>query len=336
MQGKIDSFGMTDQGKIRHRNEDQFLIADLNKSMRLHQSSLSVDNNETLFGGSQGQLMMVADGIGGHAAGDRASKLAVQAVTTYILNTMPWFFRLDSGSDEEYREELVAALQSCQQSMSSESAAHPEDAGMGTTLTMGYLIWPKMYVMHIGDSRCYLQRGNKLRQLTKDHTVEQQLLDAGINQEVEDDCSSLWANTLWNSLGDSGETVPDVFRIDLELGDTLLFCTDGLTKHVDDEMLSEALRSRNNAEMICRTLTQEANKEGGTDNITMVVARFIDSEEAQACTTAAKTRSSPALSDTELAQLSTIDQIRTPEEALESPVPDESPGTDGDSIPVAS
>ncbi|MFT5324146.1 MAG: serine/threonine protein phosphatase PrpC [Planctomycetaceae bacterium] len=171
MQGKIDCFGMSDQGRVRSRNEDQFLIADLNKSMRLHQSSLSIDDNETIFGGSQGQLLMVADGLGGHVAGDRASHLAVQTVTTYVLNTMPWFFRLSSSNDEEYRDELVAALQNRQLSIAAEAATHPEEAGMGTTLTMGYLIWPRVYLMHIGDSRCYLQRGEKLRQLTKDHTV---------------------------------------------------------------------------------------------------------------------------------------------------------------------
>ena len=328
MQGKIDCFGLSDQGKVRRRNEDQFLIADLNKSMRLHQSSLSIDDDETIFGGSQGQLLMVADGMGGHAGGDRASHLAVQTVTTFMLNTMPWFFRLDPNSDEEYREELVAALQKCQQTIAAESAAHPEDAGMGTTLTMGYLIWPRMYVMHIGDSRCYLHRGEKLRQLTKDHTVKQQLIDAGINEEVEDDCAELWANTLWNSLGAGGDTSPDVFRIDLQLGDSLLFCTDGLTKHVSDDAMRDSLSGRESAESICRALTQEANNEGATDNITMVVARFLDSDEAQIADTVAEAVAPPELTDDELANLSTLDQIIIPKEFSDLLVPQKDDGAD--------
>lgn len=336
MQGKIDTFGMTDQGKVRRRNEDQFLIAGLNKSMRLHQSSLSIDDNETLFGGSQGQLLMVADGIGGHAGGDRASQLAVQTATTYILNTMPWFFRLNPGNDEEYREELVAALQSCQQTIAAESAAHPEDAGMGTTLTMGYLIWPKMYVMHVGDSRCYLQRGDKLRQITKDHTVKQQLIDAGINEEVEDDCAELWANTLWNSLGADGDTAPDVFRIDLQLGDSLLFCTDGLTKHVSDKTLQESLSGTDDAETVCRNLTHEANNEGGTDNITLVVVRFLDSEEALTEETGTEAIAPPPLTDKKLEGMSTIEQIKIPKESLNKPLPDILPDKGDDLAPAAS
>ena len=335
MQGKMDCFGMTDRGQVRRRNEDQFLIADLNKSMRLHQSSLSIDNDETLFGGSQGQLLMVADGIGGQAGGDRASQFAVQAVATYVLNTMPWFFQLNSGSDEEYREELVAALKSCQQTISAESETHPEDAGMGTTLTMGYLIWPKMYVMHVGDSRCYLQRGEKLHQITRDHTVKQQLIDAGINEEVEDDCAEVWANTLWNSLSADSDTTPDVFRIDLRLGDTLLFCTDGLTKHVSDEKLREVLSGTEDAECVCRMLTQQANNEGGTDNITMVVARFLDSEEARA-EDSTKAIASPPLTDEDLEGLSTIEQIRIPKELLDSSERGASPGIDEDQLPAAS
>lgn len=319
MQGKIDSFGMTHQGKVRRRNEDQFLIADLNKSLRLHQSSLSIDDNETLFGGSQGQLLMVADGIGGHSGGERASQLAVQAITTYVLNTMPWFFRLDPDSDEEYREELVAALESCQREILAESTAHPEDAGMGTTLTMGYLIWPKMYVMHVGDSRCYLHRDAQLNQLTRDHTVRQQLIDAGISQD--DSFAGLWANTLWNSLGAENDTSPDVFRIDLQLGDSLLFCTDGLTKHVSEERIESSLAGTENAETVCRTLIDEANRDGGSDNITLVVARFLDSDDVKYADAAAGNEASSA-SDMDSSMLSTVDQIKIPEELTEKPVAD--------------
>ncbi len=94
MRCKMDCFGMTDVGRVRENNEDQFLIADLNRSMLVHQTSLSQDDHTRLFGGSQGALLLVADGMGGHAAGQQASAIAVQALEHYVLNTMPWFYHL--------------------------------------------------------------------------------------------------------------------------------------------------------------------------------------------------------------------------------------------------
>ncbi len=310
MQGKIDIFGMTDQGRVRQRNEDQFLVADLTKSLRLHQSSLSVDDNETLFGGSQGQLLIVADGLGGHSSGDRASQVAVQAITTYMLNTMPWFFRLDPSQDEDFREELVEALKQCETSMAVEETVHPNEKGMGTTLTMGYVIWPRMYLLHVGDSRCYRFRDGRLAQLTHDHTVKQQLLDAGINDEIEDDVAERWSNTLWNSIGAGCVASPDVSRVDLQLGDTLLFCTDGLTRHVDDDVLQNRLQSDLDAEHQCRSLIHEAINNGGSDNVTVIVARFLNRETALEA--AAQTKAVPVSPDLKLSGDSTIDAPVSP------------------------
>jgi PPM family protein phosphatase len=107
VQGKMDCFGLTDVGKVRTGNEDQFLLADLNKSMFIHQSSLNLDDHTRLFGASQGRLMVVADGMGGQAAGERASSLAVDTLARYVLNTMPWLMRLQ-GSDDDMKDDLVA------------------------------------------------------------------------------------------------------------------------------------------------------------------------------------------------------------------------------------
>ena len=287
MQGKIDIFGMTNQGRVRQRNEDQFLIADLTKSLRLHQSSLSIDDHESLFGSSHGQLLMVADGLGGHASGDRASQIAVHSMTTFMLNTMPWFFRLDPSGDDDLRDELVTALKQCETELAIETTAHPEDVGMGTTLTMGYVIWPRMYVLHVGDSRCYLCRDGRLEQVTKDHTVKQSLLDAGLNEEMNEGAVEVWANTLWNSVGAGAAAKPDVVRLDLRVGDSLLFCTDGLTKHVSDHVIEETLQSVLDSEHQCRLLVHGAINEGGSDNVTVVVARFLDREAALDATTQA-------------------------------------------------
>src|SRR5262249_18498741 len=106
MRGKMDCFGLTDAGKVRAANEDQFLIASLHKSLLIHQTSLSDDADTRHFGSTEGTLLLVADGLGGHAAGKQASAIAVQALQHYVLNTMPWFFRLQANRESDFQEEM--------------------------------------------------------------------------------------------------------------------------------------------------------------------------------------------------------------------------------------
>ena len=179
MRGKMDCYGLTDVGRVRAVNEDQFLIADLGKSMLIHQTSLSHEDHTRLFGGSQGKLLLVADGMGGHAEGKRASTIAVQTLAHYVLNTMSWFYRLQEGHEADLQEELQAALEECQKSIEVAASASAERRGMGTTLTMAYVLWPRLYVVHAGDSRCYLLRDARLERVTTDHTMAQQLVDRG-------------------------------------------------------------------------------------------------------------------------------------------------------------
>jgi len=294
MRGKMDCFGLTDTGRVRPRNEDQFLVADLNKSLLVHQTSLSHDDHTRLFGGCQGQLLLVADGMGGHAAGKQASGLAVQSLTHYVLNTMHWFFHLEEGHEADLEVELKAALEECQQRLESAARARPEQRGMGTTLTMAYLLWPRLYVVHAGDSRCYLWREGQLEQVTTDHTVAQRLVEAGALQAGEAQ-GSRWSHVLWNCVGgDSHELNPDVYKVSLQVGDKLLLCTDGLTKHVNDQKIAELLRQDGSAEQTCRTLVSAANAAGGSDNVTAVVAYFQDGRQVVA-QTAAESAVEPAL-----------------------------------------
>jgi len=277
MLGKMECYGLTDIGKVREVNEDQFLIADLNKSMLIHQTSLSHDDHTRLFGGSQGKLLLVADGMGGHAAGKQASTLAVQTLSRYLLNTMPWLFRLhDNEADLE--EEFRASLAACQRRLEAQGEAVPEQRGMGTTLTMAYVLWPRLYVVHVGDSRCYLVRQRSLDQITNDQTMAQALVDRG-QLRPEHARASRLGHLLWSCLGGtSAEFAPEVYKATLMLGDTLLLCTDGLTARVTDERLLDLLEQAPTAEEACRSLVQAANEAGGADNITVVVARFRDAE----------------------------------------------------------
>ena len=129
MIGKMDCFGLTDMGKVREANEDQFLISDLVKSMLIHQTSLSHEDHTRLFGNSQGQLLLVADGMGGHAAGQHASSIAVQSLARYVLNTMPWFFRLQESQENDLDEELIAALEAASEASKLLSRAAPSVGG---------------------------------------------------------------------------------------------------------------------------------------------------------------------------------------------------------------
>lgn len=273
---RMDCHGQTDIGQARTLNEDQFLIADLNKSMRIHATSLHIDAQTRLFGGSQGKLLLVADGMGGHTAGERASSIAVDSIVHYVLNAMHWMFQLDRDPEADFIESLKASIRHTQERILDEARNLPQRKGMGTTVTMAYLIWPRLYVVHVGDSRCYVLRDKKLTQLTRDHNMAERMVEEGTLKR-EDAKHSRWQNVIWNVLGGpSEELVPEVSTWQLETGDRVLLCSDGLTKHLSDDQLGTILASPETARRICQRLIDLANADGGSDNITVIVAKFQD------------------------------------------------------------
>lgn len=303
MRCKMDCAALTDVGRVRQTNEDQFLIADLNKSMLVRQTSLSHDDHTRLFGGSQGALLLVADGMGGHAAGKQASALAVQTLEHYILNTMPWFFHLQQNQESDLLDELRSAMEACQKSIETAAAARPEWRGMGTTLTMAYLLWPRLYVVHVGDSRCYLSRSPRLEQITKDQTMAQQLAEHGV-LAPEEVPQSRWSHVLWSCLGGHTRQLSvEVYKATLTVGDTLLLCTDGLTCHLRDEDVLRLLQQRGSAEQTCRRLVAAANDAGGSDNVTVVVARFLDAHAPEALAAHAEEKVAPPRTASEVADV---------------------------------
>ena len=293
----MDCFGLTDVGRVRESNQDQFLIGNLRKSLEVFQTSLSVDDHSRMFGGSQGKLLIVADGMGGHASGERASTLAVDTLSEYCLNSLPWLFRLEQDSEEEFVAELRAAMEKCDDCVKAESEVIPDHRGMGTTLTIAYVIWPRVYVIHAGDSRCYLVRHGKLFQVTRDHTMGQELLDEGILSEEEIRGAS---SVLWNCVGGVDNVRPHAHRAQLEIGDALLLCSDGLTKHLTDQQIEESLASSKTAEIACRNLVDAANRAGGSDNITVVLARFEDVNQQEEFASTEANRSEESSSEAEL------------------------------------
>lgn len=277
----LESAGKTDIGRVRKNNEDQFLIADLTKQLRVAQSSLSSAHLGGWLTGSTGHVLVVADGMGGTAGGEIASGLAVETISWYVARTMPWFFRYQDGREKELEAELVAAVEACQQTVADAAAASHFNR-MGTTLTMAYVLWPRVYVVHAGDSRCYLNRGGKLVRMTKDHTVAQKALDEGI-LTAEQAKSSILGNTLWNCVGGgTSEVSPDVYHATLHPGDELLLCTDGLTRKLKDSAISAILKESDTPEVAVKALVEAANGAGGEDNITVIVARLVSAPQNDA------------------------------------------------------
>ncbi len=270
----VDCFGLTDIGRVRKENEDQFLVADLRKTLEIRHTSLTPPESGQMTGAPQGTLLLVADGMGGAACGGRASRVAVASVARYVLDTMPWCFRLDGRCPGDLREELASALRRSHEGIESAVERDPACEGMGTTFTMACLISTRAYVLHAGDSRCYLFRKGRLHQVTRDHTLAQEMVRRGVLKK-EQAARSRWNRVLWNVVGGGKRGVrAEVRRIDLSAGDALLLCSDGLTKGVPDRDIAALLGLGLTAAETCRRLVEAANAAGGRDNVTVVAARL--------------------------------------------------------------
>ena len=285
--GKMDCSAVSDLGRKRKTNEDQFIVAELVKNARIQSSSLGHEDRREFRGKSKAQLMLVADGMGGHAAGKTASNVASEHALDYILNNLNWSgdSRSDSKDPEvderqaQLMDGLSAAVKSCQKAIMDEASWNPKHRGMGTTLTAAVVNWPSLYIAHVGDSRCYLLRDGQLMQLTRDHTFAQAMVDAG-EMSKEEAAESRLTHTLWNVVGGHEPTLePDVFAHELEIGDAILLCSDGLTNHLSDELIAEVISNSTSSHRVCDALVQLANEYGGKDNITAIVARFVDSDD---------------------------------------------------------
>lgn len=268
----VKSFGVTDPGRVRTSNEDQFLIAELTKAMRVWQTSLPEPNAR--FGDERGHLFLVADGMGGHMAGERASALAVLAIEQFTLNTFKWFFDTNAPDAQRVLAQFQTALRQADASIVEKAAEDPALRGMGTTLTMAYQLDAQLCVVHVGDSRAYLYRNDLLHQLTKDHTMVADMLRAGAIRPEDVEGHRL-RHVVTNVVGghEPGLFV-EAHAVELHAGDILLLCSDGLTEMVSNETIAVTLSAVSEPDAACKRLLDEANKAGGRDNITIVVARF--------------------------------------------------------------
>ena len=269
---RVQAFGLSHKGQVRPHNEDAFLIAELAKAMRVLQSSLP--QSETHYGQERGHLFLVADGMGGHQAGEQASSLTVRSIEWFMLNTLKWFFHLQGPEEKNVLSEFQAALRQADRALFEQAERHPELHGMGTTLTMAYHLSGELFIIHVGDSRGYLLRAGQLHRLTSDHTLTAELVRRGA-LDPQDEAHHPYRHVITNCVGGTEPGVSvEAHKLDLAPGDVLLLCSDGLTEMVDDKTIQAVLNHEPDPRFACEHLVSRANQAGGKDNITVIVARF--------------------------------------------------------------
>lgn len=232
----------TDVGVVRSGNEDTYLMAD-----------------------DRG-LFVVADGMGGHAAGEVASEMAARLVAES--------YRPVRGmSDDELMAQMVSAIRTANTAIFERTLQEQDKRGMGTTTTVLALLPRRYLIGQVGDSRAYMLRGNTLTQITKDHSYVQEQIDAG-RLTPEEARVHPYANVITRCVGSSGDVVPDLFIGTLEAGDLLLLASDGLTGMMEDDDLQAILEQGGSLEDQVDRLIAEANRRGGLDNITVVLVQI--------------------------------------------------------------
>jgi PPM family protein phosphatase len=269
--------GMTDIGAARNKNEDNFLVAKLSRSVGVISSSIPEARANSLNEALQGYLMVVADGIGGHGGGELASAMAVDETVYYSLLLMPWIHAARDGQDQTLSEGMNKALDEGQRHMRSVARRKHVDERLGTTLTMAYVSWPSLHIVHVGDSRAYLYRDGQLHRMTRDHSLVQEMIDRA--DWTEDEAKNTrFANVLTRAIGGSEvEVRAEYWHATLRAGDRLMLCTDGLTNELDDEIVAGHLARVESAQQVqpaVKGLVQAAKEAGGRDNITVVLAAF--------------------------------------------------------------
>ena len=265
----IDAYGLTDKGKVRPTNEDHFVVADIRRSVDVLHGSLPAGVLINSIGSTTAYLFAVADGVGGGPDGDLASERTAAAVLSYVSGTAMCFNGLDVDREHELLQSLEETVQSVHKELVSEVA--PNVKAPATTLTLVLLMWPRAYLIHVGDSRAYVRRRGLVQAMTRDQTFGEYMISVGAWSE--DQAGKFrTAETLASAIGGS-EMTPTVGLIDLEPGDSLMLCSDGLTKHVSEERIQEVLAEPLDSRAMAEKLLSDALEGGGTDNVSIIVAR---------------------------------------------------------------
>jgi serine/threonine protein phosphatase PrpC len=268
---ELDLFGITNTGKVRLENQDHFLVATVHPELIIHETSLPAAQSLPLHGTRLATVMLVADGVGGSTGGREASRLAIETIMRYVSSTLRCYHAAGSSQEEEFVHALRDAALEAHVAVRAESALRPDANRMATTLTLFIAVWPWAYVVQVGDSRCYHYHSGKLKQMTRDQTIAQDLVDQGV-LAPDRMSKSPFSNVLASAIG-ADAAVPEVSRVKMDGRGIFLLCSDGLTKHVTDDEIAAELKGLASSEKSCRRLLDLALERGGSDNITVLIAR---------------------------------------------------------------
>ena len=261
----VHVYGHTDVGRTREHNEDSFVIVDLDTD-----DASRPETPRARRVGPHGALFMVADGLGGAAAGEVASELAVETVQEELRAR---WVETDGKSPDEFAAAIKAAAEAANGRIFSYALEHPESRGLGTTATLAGLLGDTLYLAQVGDSRAYLVRDGVARQITRDQSLMQRLVDAGELTQDEAERSER-RNIILQALGPEPSVKIDLTHQRLSRGDALVLCTDGLSGLIRADEIAEVITQIPDLAAACQELIDRANEQGGPDNITVIAARF--------------------------------------------------------------
>jgi PPM family protein phosphatase len=270
---EVDLSGLSHQGKVRTNNEDHFLVVRFGRFLEALCTNLP-DGDLARQSQEIGYAMTVADGIGGGAAGEVASKLAINSLVHLALDTPDWVLLLDDALFQTVQDRMTERFRAVNATLLEKARANRKLRGFGTTLTVALTLGRDMLITHVGDSRAYRFRQGKLTKLTADHTLVQSMADDGLLAQEEVATHRL-RHVLSRAIGaDDPEVKPDVRKLTLENNDCLLLCTDGLTDMVREDQIAEILGRGETAARCCQRLVDAALNAGGRDNVTVIVAYY--------------------------------------------------------------
>jgi serine/threonine protein phosphatase PrpC len=275
---EIDVYGLSDRGKVRKKNEDHFLLASVHRRVNIIDTNLAESDRLPLADQRLAFIAMVADGVGGATGGERASAIALETATRYVVSSLDCYDRAAAVEGSMIPALQGAALKS-HEAVLEQAANEGDGIRMATTLTLWMGVWPWYYLLQVGDSRYYLFRDGQLSQITTDQTIAQDLLDQGVfTREIAE--RSQFKNVLSSAIGGEA-SLPVITRLRADWNNVHLLCTDGLTKHVSDAQIANRLSTMTSSKQVCEQLMQDALEGGGTDNITIIVGRATPSESTQ-------------------------------------------------------
>jgi PPM family protein phosphatase len=271
-QAVVDVAGRTHPGKVRSNNEDQFLAVRRYRGRQILATSLPVEIMEEPE--DRAYTYAVADGMGGRQFGQVASLVAIMKGWDLGGDEIKWTVKVNETESEDLRQKAEVLFKLLNHALHDEVRENPRMTGMGTTLTLCYTTGREIFVMHAGDSRAYVHRGNGVIRLTRDHNMAQFLIDRGVAKAGSPETEKM-KHVLTNVLGGADQhLVVDVRHERLEDKDTVMVCSDGLYENIPDDEIASVLGSAASAEDACKALEQLALDRGGRDNLTVIVARY--------------------------------------------------------------